>query len=306
MYPASSSVTGAVGMTTSGESESDDSEMGRLQGISWHDHLFHWWILFIIFYKCVSVTCAWIGEVVHRTFVILISIALLEARGLPPHLFGPLGPRMSQLFHRTIGSGASKYNHFHMTVSFFLLNKQLLSYQVPKPNSYYRACRPQVMSPSNSKLPLKCASCWSWVMRRHLVASLSRVWYLLWLVSLLTALHCTISCLCVPHCHLTTDSCRDGQKLHIPSLPHQWGHHLVSQHTMNGQKNYSQFYLIRRQRKISKPTQLLSRFIYWYNRSDSIQTLLDSAPLKTRLPPKLYYMRLLNNAWTVFVNLIWC
>ncbi|NXP53279.1 TRIPC ligase, partial [Heliornis fulica] len=61
---ASSSVAGAVGMTTSGENESDDSEMGRLQ-------------------------------------------ALLEARGLPPHLFGPLGPRMSQLFHRTIGSGAS-------------------------------------------------------------------------------------------------------------------------------------------------------------------------------------------------------
>ena len=30
--PASSSVAGAVGMTTSGESESDDSEMGRLQG----------------------------------------------------------------------------------------------------------------------------------------------------------------------------------------------------------------------------------------------------------------------------------
>lgn len=30
---ASSSVAGAVGLTTSGESESDDSEMGRLQGI---------------------------------------------------------------------------------------------------------------------------------------------------------------------------------------------------------------------------------------------------------------------------------
>jgi len=30
---ASSSVAGAVGMTTSGESESDDSEMGRLQGL---------------------------------------------------------------------------------------------------------------------------------------------------------------------------------------------------------------------------------------------------------------------------------
>lgn len=31
-FEASSSVAGAVGMTTSGESESDDSEMGRLQG----------------------------------------------------------------------------------------------------------------------------------------------------------------------------------------------------------------------------------------------------------------------------------
>lgn len=33
LFPASSSVAGAVGMTTSGESESDDSEMGRLQGM---------------------------------------------------------------------------------------------------------------------------------------------------------------------------------------------------------------------------------------------------------------------------------
>lgn len=33
---ASSSVAGAVGMTTSGESESDDSEMGRLQGKDSH------------------------------------------------------------------------------------------------------------------------------------------------------------------------------------------------------------------------------------------------------------------------------
>ena len=33
LCPASSSVAGAVGMTTSGESESDDSEMGRLQGL---------------------------------------------------------------------------------------------------------------------------------------------------------------------------------------------------------------------------------------------------------------------------------
>uniref|UniRef100_A0A667Y5V7 E3 ubiquitin-protein ligase n=1 Tax=Myripristis murdjan TaxID=586833 RepID=A0A667Y5V7_9TELE len=73
---ASSSVAGAVGMTTSGESESDDSEMGRLQ-------------------------------VALLTTIVVVPLALLEARGLPPHLFGPLGPRMSQLFHRTIGSGAS-------------------------------------------------------------------------------------------------------------------------------------------------------------------------------------------------------
>lgn len=33
LFLASSSVAGAVGMTTSGESESDDSEMGRLQGM---------------------------------------------------------------------------------------------------------------------------------------------------------------------------------------------------------------------------------------------------------------------------------
>lgn len=32
LIAASSSVAGAVGMPTSGESESDDSEMGRLQG----------------------------------------------------------------------------------------------------------------------------------------------------------------------------------------------------------------------------------------------------------------------------------
>lgn len=42
LCPASSSVAGAVGMTTSGESESDDSEMGRLQGMSKHSLRFSW------------------------------------------------------------------------------------------------------------------------------------------------------------------------------------------------------------------------------------------------------------------------
>uniref|UniRef100_UPI00358FECBF E3 ubiquitin-protein ligase TRIP12 isoform X2 n=1 Tax=Myxine glutinosa TaxID=7769 RepID=UPI00358FECBF len=68
LAPADDSAQGAtgssVGAGTSGESESDDSDMGRLQ-------------------------------------------ALLEARGLPPQLFGSLGPRMQQLFHRTLGSGSS-------------------------------------------------------------------------------------------------------------------------------------------------------------------------------------------------------
>ncbi|XP_055852199.1 E3 ubiquitin-protein ligase TRIP12 isoform X2 [Episyrphus balteatus] len=50
--------------TAPGDSESDDSEVGRLQ-------------------------------------------ALLEARGLPPHLFGALGPRMTHILHRTIGNSSS-------------------------------------------------------------------------------------------------------------------------------------------------------------------------------------------------------
>ncbi|XP_066255069.1 E3 ubiquitin-protein ligase TRIP12 isoform X1 [Euwallacea similis] len=33
--------------------------------------------------------------------------ALLEARGLPPHLFGALGPRMQHLLHRSMGSNSS-------------------------------------------------------------------------------------------------------------------------------------------------------------------------------------------------------
>ncbi|XP_039151319.1 E3 ubiquitin-protein ligase TRIP12 isoform X3 [Drosophila simulans] len=33
--------------------------------------------------------------------------ALLEARGLPPHLFGALGPRMTHILHRTIGNSSS-------------------------------------------------------------------------------------------------------------------------------------------------------------------------------------------------------
>ncbi|EDS38382.1 thyroid hormone receptor interactor 12 [Culex quinquefasciatus] len=55
---------GAAAAVPHPDSESDDSEVGRLQ-------------------------------------------ALLEARGLPPHLFGALGPRMHHLLHRTMGANSS-------------------------------------------------------------------------------------------------------------------------------------------------------------------------------------------------------
>ncbi|XP_069701943.1 E3 ubiquitin-protein ligase TRIP12 isoform X2 [Periplaneta americana] len=62
---ASGGSGGPSGVTTSAaDSESDDSEVGRLQ-------------------------------------------ALLEARGLPPHLFGALGPRMQTLLHRSMGASSS-------------------------------------------------------------------------------------------------------------------------------------------------------------------------------------------------------
>lgn len=62
---ASGGSGGPSGVTNSAaDSESDDSEVGRLQ-------------------------------------------ALLEARGLPPHLFGALGPRMQTLLHRSMGASSS-------------------------------------------------------------------------------------------------------------------------------------------------------------------------------------------------------
>ena len=60
------SAYGTSGVPSSAaDSESDDSEVGRLQ-------------------------------------------ALLEARGLPPHLFGALGPRMQTLLHRSMGASSCK------------------------------------------------------------------------------------------------------------------------------------------------------------------------------------------------------
>ncbi|GFW84310.1 e3 ubiquitin-protein ligase TRIP12 [Trichonephila clavipes] len=66
--PASSGMNIAASIAAIGDSESEDSEMGRLQ-------------------------------------------ALLESRGLPPHLFGALGPRMQHLLHRSMGTSASNRAH---------------------------------------------------------------------------------------------------------------------------------------------------------------------------------------------------
>lgn len=67
---------------TTGDSESDDGEVGRLQ-------------------------------------------ALLEARGLPPHVFGALGPRMQHLLNRSMGasSGIEIIYFFFIILSQF---KQML------------------------------------------------------------------------------------------------------------------------------------------------------------------------------------
>lgn len=66
-------------------------------------------------------------------FAVVDPVALLEARGLPPHLFGPLGPRMSQLFHRTIGSGASEYNLLTLTSLYVALSALNVKIVPPHP-----------------------------------------------------------------------------------------------------------------------------------------------------------------------------
>ena len=41
-------------------------------------------------------------------FRVFFYLALLEAKGLPAHLFGSLGPRMHLFLHKTFNSGAGK------------------------------------------------------------------------------------------------------------------------------------------------------------------------------------------------------
>lgn len=53
--------------------------------------------------------------------------ALLEARGLPPHLLGALGPRMQHLLHRTVtaNSGKDHENGFISIYIYFIVYIQL-------------------------------------------------------------------------------------------------------------------------------------------------------------------------------------
>jgi len=41
---------------------------------------------------------------------VCVCVALLEARGLPSHLFGALGPRMHQLLLRSSMSGSGVFS----------------------------------------------------------------------------------------------------------------------------------------------------------------------------------------------------
>lgn len=52
--------------------------------------------------------------------------ALLEARGLPPHLFGALGPRMHHLLHRTMGASSSSKAQQLLQVSVFFFFCRIL------------------------------------------------------------------------------------------------------------------------------------------------------------------------------------
>lgn len=105
------------------DSESDDSEVGRLQ-------------------------------------------ALLEARGLPPHLFGALGPRMQHLLHRSMGSNSCEYNT--------LFRKKIIGSKLVL-NCFQRLrgrkhsfldCRPPETKDNSFRLSSKCARFWWWVTRK--------------------------------------------------------------------------------------------------------------------------------------------
>ena len=67
----------------------------------------------------------WNLYIVKRSFFVRVImlfviddnfVALLEARGLPPHLFGSLGPRMHQLLHRSMSGGVSKYTASYLKI----------------------------------------------------------------------------------------------------------------------------------------------------------------------------------------------
>lgn len=52
--------------------------------------------------------------------------ALLEARGLPPHLFGSLAPRMQQLLHRGMNNSSGMFLLLKLTHFYLLFAKLFL------------------------------------------------------------------------------------------------------------------------------------------------------------------------------------
>lgn len=101
---------------TTGDSESDDGEVGRLQ-------------------------------------------ALLEARGLPPHVFGALGPRMQHLLNRSMGASSGKGTKKTFFILKFFCNKAIDEYEKTKMLiGYFKTTLPLMLIFFYQ--PRKRNSCW--------------------------------------------------------------------------------------------------------------------------------------------------
>ena len=62
----------------------------------------------ILFVAVALHCCIVVVAVVLIYYVVIVNLtALLEARGLPSHWFGALGPRMQQLLQRSMGNSST-------------------------------------------------------------------------------------------------------------------------------------------------------------------------------------------------------
>lgn len=115
--------------------------------------------------------------------------ALLEARGIPPHVFGSLGKfyfscfwlRVFFFVHRSYSSWRHQISSVSTNLLFSLFSfYSMMQHHVytiyyiaqsvqtahRKHSTYFRDCN-QAMKANNFKPQLKCAKCWSWAMKIH-------------------------------------------------------------------------------------------------------------------------------------------